>query len=38
MVIGLEVVDGLLPICRQDVLVLPLQPLVDVGPCAGVQL
>lgn len=38
VVVGLEVVDGLLPVCRQNVLVLPLKPLVDVGPCACVQL
>lgn len=35
---ALEVIDGLLPVGREDVLVLPVEALVDVRPCPGVQL
>lgn len=34
--VALQVVDGLLPVRRQDVLILPRQALMDVGPCSGV--
>lgn len=36
--VGLEVVDGLLPVCRKDVLVLPIESLMDVCPRPCVQL
>ncbi len=36
--VALEVIDGLLPIGGEDVLVLAVQALVDVGPCSCVQL
>ena len=36
--ITLQVVDGLLPVGRQDVLVLAVQALMNVGPCSGVEL
>lgn len=36
--ITLEVVDGLLPVGREDVLVLPVKPLVDIRPWSRVQL
>lgn len=38
MRVALEVVDGLLPVGREDVLVLPVKSLVDVRPCSCVQL
>ena len=33
MLVGLEVVDCVLPVRREDVFVLTMQTLVDIGPC-----
>ena len=38
MRVTLEMVDGLLPVGGEDVLVLPVKALVDVGPRACVEL
>jgi hypothetical protein len=36
--VALEVADGVLPVCGEDVLVMARQALVHVGPCSCVQL
>ena len=36
--VALEVVDGLLPVCREDILVLPIEALVNVCPWSRVEL
>lgn len=36
--VALEVVDRLLPVCREDILVLPIEALVNVCPRARVEL
>lgn len=36
--VALEVVDCLLPVCRENVLVLPIEALVDVCPWSRVEL
>jgi len=37
VLIGLEVVNRMLPVGGQDILVLTMEALVDVGPCARVE-